>query len=128
MRFDQAKRYGLIHGVITEGIYGSLLACPYLPTRDVALSRTTMKQIFITDTDIHKNMSRVKATLMQRIRDNGPNFDKMDPSEFPDIPKLIPAEAYIPMGQHRPANPTSMHGPVEQEDDWGEEYETGNMN
>ena len=124
MRFDQAKRYGLIHGVITEGIYGRLLACPYLPTRNVDLSRSVMKRTFLNDTHTHENTSQVKKTLMNKIRENGPSFEEMDSSEFPDIPKLIPAESYVPMqpkNYSRP-EPTSMTG--EEEEDWGEEIPT----
>ena len=110
LRFSRAKKLGLIHGVITEGVYAKLLACPFSPNRKGDLSHEIMDGIFESDT-CKSCHSQVMREYMEKIKAAKPAFN--NPSHWPVIPPMPYTETpvhTIPLEEAPPSVPQNGVG------------------
>lgn len=102
LRFTRAKYMGLIHGVITEGVYAKLLSCPYSPNRHVELSGKNIDRIFNEDAS-KVCVSELMNDYQTKIKGSKPNF--FDPNSFPVIEKIVYPKTYAQLPEYK--NPRS---------------------
>lgn len=111
MRFDEAKKLGIIHGVISNAIYAKYLFHAFLEDRHIILRKENIKQSMTMEFKVNAK-SKTRKVLFEKILANIPDV-------WPDVPerKDFNPKAVFPV---RPVGMTYPNSRDQDEDDWGE--------